>query len=115
MSHIDHWPANKRINLTVHASRPLLSRLRPTSPRKSTSNGRATCPAGYAQRWTDCEAHLRTLILLVATLSLWGLVPAARASTDPAIASSLGFPTSATGTDVRIWLEGTLVPQTVYR
>src|SRR5258705_6325076 len=35
------------MSLTVHASLPLLARLRPTWPHKSTSNGRATCPPGY--------------------------------------------------------------------
>ena len=47
--------SNKRMKLTVHASRTLPSRLRPTSPRKVASKVRAAWPAAYPQRW----AHYR--------------------------------------------------------
>ena len=43
-------PANNAINLPVHASRALRSRLRPAYPRKVARKARATRPAGYRER-----------------------------------------------------------------
>src|SRR5438552_1634590 len=42
---------NNAVKLTVRAARPLLSRLRPTSPRTVASKGRATRPAAYRERY----------------------------------------------------------------
>jgi hypothetical protein len=51
---------NYAVNLTVPASRPLRSRLRPTSPLKVARKGRATWPAGYRERYVDFEKEVTT-------------------------------------------------------
>ena len=48
-------PSNNAMQLTVRAARPLLSRLRPTSPQTVASKGRATRPAADRGRWTAVE------------------------------------------------------------
>ena len=45
-------PSNKRMNLTVWASHPLLALVQPVL-RTVARKGRATQPAGYARRWAD--------------------------------------------------------------
>ena len=46
---------NNAMQQTVRAARPLLSRLRPASPRTAASKGRATRPAADRGRWTATE------------------------------------------------------------
>lgn len=63
LSVADSLAANRRMNLSVHASRPLPQRLRLTSPREWRATGRATCPAGYPQRKAACRLQLRLFVL----------------------------------------------------
>jgi len=46
----DQAPSNNAMQLTVRAARPLLSRLRPTSPHKVARKGRATRTAADRER-----------------------------------------------------------------
>ena len=49
--HVTGKPHNNAMQQTVRAARPLLSWLRPTSPRKVASKGRATRPAADRGRY----------------------------------------------------------------